>query len=63
MPKVFLVHLTLLQHLESDNKFLKRMTNQMYKKLQKYWTDFCVILAIAVILDPRYKIEFVEVVF
>ncbi|KAL9410842.1 hypothetical protein AB3S75_044589 [Citrus x aurantiifolia] len=32
----------------------------MLEKFLKYWSDFCTILTIAVILDPRYKLQFVE---
>ncbi|KAK2646611.1 hypothetical protein Ddye_021806 [Dipteronia dyeriana] len=39
------------------------MSNQMYTKFNKYWSDFSTILAIAIILDPRYKMEFVMFVY
>ncbi|KAL9409115.1 hypothetical protein AB3S75_047492 [Citrus x aurantiifolia] len=32
----------------------------MIEEFEKYWSDFCTILAIAVILDPRYKMAFIE---
>ena len=32
----------------------------MNLKFEKYWSKYSLILAIAVILDPRYKIQFVE---
>ncbi|KAK2663317.1 hypothetical protein Ddye_001891 [Dipteronia dyeriana] len=39
------------------------MATQMYNKFNKYWTDFSTILAIVIVLDPRYKMEFVEFVY
>ncbi|KAL9460451.1 hypothetical protein AB3S75_003622 [Citrus x aurantiifolia] len=36
------------------------MAQKMIKNFEKYWSDFCTILAIAVILDPRYKMTFIE---
>ncbi|KAK1582240.1 hypothetical protein Q3G72_013121 [Acer saccharum] len=36
------------------------MATQMYKKYYKYWGEFSVILAIALTLDPRYKMTFME---
>ncbi|XP_038978186.1 zinc finger BED domain-containing protein DAYSLEEPER-like [Phoenix dactylifera] len=36
------------------------MTRQMYQKFEKYWSDHSLILAMAVILDPRYKFQFVD---
>jgi hypothetical protein len=32
----------------------------MKAKFGKYWNSYSVILSIAVILDPRYKLQFVE---
>ena len=32
----------------------------MFAKFEKYWSDFSLILAIAVVFDPRYKIQTVE---
>ncbi|KAK2648112.1 hypothetical protein Ddye_015601 [Dipteronia dyeriana] len=63
MPKVFITYLTLMQNLASDDPFFKAMSNQMYTKFNKYWFDFSTILAIAIILDPRYKMEFVMFVY
>ncbi|KAK2658906.1 hypothetical protein Ddye_005439 [Dipteronia dyeriana] len=39
------------------------MSNQMYTKFYKYWSDFSTILAIAIILNPRYKMEFMMFVY
>ncbi|KAK0591335.1 hypothetical protein LWI29_000143 [Acer saccharum] len=62
-PKMLVALITLKQNLESEDVFLKKLTNQMYTKFYKYWVDSCTILAIAVILDPRYKMKFVEFAF
>ena len=39
---------------------MKHMAALMMAKFEKYWYNFSLTLAIAVILDPRYKIDFVE---
>ena len=36
------------------------MASQMWEKFQKYWSEFNVTLAIACVLDPRYKLEFID---
>ncbi|KAI0526964.1 hypothetical protein KFK09_002560 [Dendrobium nobile] len=36
------------------------MCSRMIAKFEKYWHDFSVILAKAVILDMRYKFAFIE---
>ena len=32
----------------------------MLVKFEKYWIEFSVVLAIAVVLDPRYKFPFID---
>ncbi|KAD0559592.1 hypothetical protein E3N88_44070 [Mikania micrantha] len=36
------------------------MGDLMMAKFQKYWSDFSLTLAIAVVLDPRYKLHFID---
>ncbi|KAK2644967.1 hypothetical protein Ddye_020162 [Dipteronia dyeriana] len=36
------------------------MATQMYNKYYKYWGEFSVILAVDLILDPRYKMTLIE---
>ncbi|KAK2662687.1 hypothetical protein Ddye_001261 [Dipteronia dyeriana] len=59
-PKVFSTYMFLKQNMENSDVFLKKIVIQMYNKYHKYWGQFSVILAIALILDPRYKMTFVE---
>ena len=35
------------------------MSKQMYAKFEKYWSRYSLILAIALVFDPRYKLQFV----
>ncbi|KAK9195172.1 hypothetical protein WN943_003291 [Citrus x changshan-huyou] len=57
---VFAAKVALDQLLCSEDVYMKTMAQKMIEKFEKYWSDFCTILAIAIILDPRYKMAFIE---
>lgn len=59
-PQVFVVEDTLRKAKVDSDSFMKSMATQMMEKFDKYWKKYSLILAVAVILDPRYKIQFVE---
>ncbi|XP_076881755.1 zinc finger BED domain-containing protein RICESLEEPER 2-like [Bidens hawaiensis] len=59
-PHVFLAYLTLYDGMNSEDGYIKNMANLMMGKFQKYWSDFSLTLAIAVVLDPRYKLHFID---
>ncbi|KAL7093470.1 hypothetical protein ACP275_11G042600 [Erythranthe tilingii] len=46
-----------------ENQFLSGMTKSMYENFDKYWKSTCYILAIAVVMDPRFKMKLVEFTF
>lgn len=46
--------------MNENNVKLKKMANLIFEKFEKYWSEFSLILAIAVLLDPRYKLHFVD---
>ncbi|KAL5553222.1 hypothetical protein UlMin_040623 [Ulmus minor] len=62
-PSISQCYLTLKMALEGTNEYLRFMASMMWVKFQKYWADFSVILAIACILDPQYKMTFVELCY
>ncbi|KAL5576006.1 hypothetical protein UlMin_017705 [Ulmus minor] len=62
-PSISQCYLTLKMALEGTDEYLRFMVSMMWVKFQKYWADFSVILAIACILDPRYKMTFVELCY
>ncbi|KAL6129224.1 hypothetical protein ACLB2K_072577 [Fragaria x ananassa] len=46
--------------MKDDDSFIKRTGEEMNLKFKKYWSGYCTILGIAVMLDSRFKMEFVE---
>lgn len=59
-PNVFLVEHTLIKAVEDKNCVANSLAERMKPKFNKYWKDYSVVLAIAVVFDPRYKTQFVE---
>jgi len=59
-PQIFGIHLKLVEEIESVDPYMRKMATQMWNKFSKYWSDFNLLLAIAVVFDPRYKFTFVE---
>ncbi|XVF29147.1 hypothetical protein REPUB_Repub15cG0094700 [Reevesia pubescens] len=59
-PVVFMARLTLYEYLNGDDVYIRKMARLMLDKFDKYWSTFSLTLALAVILDPRYKLQFVE---
>lgn len=49
--------------MESRDLFIKNMAECMFGKFNKYWSEFCTILAIASIMDPQYKLDGISYVF
>ena len=59
-PHVFMAYLTLHDSMTLGDEYMKDMATSMMEKFQKYWSDFNLTLAIAVVFDPRYKLHFIE---
>lgn len=59
-PVLAIAHLALADKLISEDEYLRSMAAKMYEKFQEYWAEFSTILAIACILDPRYKLSCVD---
>ncbi|XP_026444345.1 zinc finger BED domain-containing protein RICESLEEPER 2-like [Papaver somniferum] len=48
------------QEITNDIEFIRNMAKKMQEKCSKYWKKMSPILAMAVVLDPLLKFEFVE---
>ncbi|XP_042494998.1 zinc finger BED domain-containing protein RICESLEEPER 2-like [Macadamia integrifolia] len=57
---VWKIHLSLLKTINQGEDYVKKMAQEMKKKFDKYWDSYSIILAIAVVFDPRYKLIFVS---
>ena len=51
----------LLEEATNPGPFIKDMVVRMQRKFDSYWQEFNLVLAAAVVLDPRYKIRAVEI--
>ncbi|XP_024029605.1 zinc finger BED domain-containing protein RICESLEEPER 2-like [Morus notabilis] len=59
-PSIWHCCFMLKQYLEGDDEYLKYMATAMWGKFQKYWSQFHLTLAIACVLDPRFKLRLIE---
>ena len=57
------IELLLLEEMESQDSFISNMAEQMKVKFDKYWDYYSVVLACAIVLDPRYKLDYVDFIF
>jgi hypothetical protein len=59
-PVIALIYVNLKKELVSEDEDKRSMENQMISKFEKYWLEFNVVLAVAIVLDPRYKLRLVK---
>ncbi|OMO96602.1 hypothetical protein CCACVL1_04875 [Corchorus capsularis] len=57
---VWKVHNVLLDTANGPHTFLTPMVKEMQEKFNKYWVEYSLVLSCATILDPRYKLNYVE---
>jgi hypothetical protein len=62
-PVIFDIYVTLNEEVESKDKYKRLMETQMLSKFKKYWPKFSVVLALAAVLDPRYKLQLVNLCY
>jgi hypothetical protein len=58
-----MIYVSLKDELMGEDENKKLMATQMISKFEKYWFEFSEALAIAIILDPRYKLHLVNYYF
>ena len=57
------IELLFLEKMESQDLFINNMEQQIKVKFDKYWDFYIAVLACAIVLDPRYKLDFVYITF
>ncbi|KAK4769369.1 hypothetical protein SAY86_027519 [Trapa natans] len=62
-PLICDVHLKLISWCESSDEFISSLARKMRIKFDDYWENCSLSLAIAVFLDPRFKMKLVEYYF
>ncbi|KAL4565349.1 hypothetical protein LXL04_029440 [Taraxacum kok-saghyz] len=61
--EVFRVKVTLDKGAQSENFFIRHMVTEMKEKFDKYWGECHLVMAIASVIDPRFKMKLVEFSF
>lgn len=54
------IKLQMMKWETSEYLFLRNMVNPMKIKFDKYWNECSLVLSVAVVFDPRYKLSLVE---
>lgn len=57
------IQLELARAASCEDPFVSTLTKSMQENFDKYWKSSCFILAIAVVMDPRFKLKLVEFSF
>ncbi|KAK4492557.1 hypothetical protein RD792_003369 [Penstemon davidsonii] len=59
-PDVCEIKVKLMEWRDSEIGLLKEMSGPMQEKFDKYWDECSLVLAVAVVFDPRFKMQIVE---
>ncbi|CAN1222014.1 Putative AC transposase [Linum grandiflorum] len=59
-PRICELRIQIHQWMLDSNEVIQRMAASMWTKFIKYWQVIQDLLAVAVVLDPRYKLDIVE---
>ncbi|KAF1894378.1 hypothetical protein Lal_00027137 [Lupinus albus] len=59
-PKICEIKLALVDWLKSTDLVMHQMAEAMHAKFEKYWGDIVALMVVGVVLDPRYKLCFLD---
>ncbi|XP_027361104.1 zinc finger BED domain-containing protein DAYSLEEPER-like isoform X2 [Abrus precatorius] len=61
--EVWKLQLDLARAVASEDPFISNLNKITHEKMDKYWSDCSLVLALAVVMDPRFKMKLVEFSF
>ena len=61
--KVCVIQEALYDWLICSNEVVSAMASTMLENFDKYWSGYHIVMTIAVVLDPRYKMKILEFYF
>ncbi|KAH1239115.1 Zinc finger BED domain-containing protein RICESLEEPER 2 [Glycine max] len=62
-PQICEIKMALSEWVNSPNEVIQNMAKKMLQKFDSYWSVIHVIMRVAIVLDPRYKMELLEFYF
>jgi DNA gyrase/topoisomerase IV subunit A len=60
LPKVLRMKEILMIKYEDRNEYIRSMTTKMNAKFEKYWSESNLLMSIAAVLDPIYKMKLIS---
>jgi alcohol dehydrogenase YqhD (iron-dependent ADH family) len=63
LPEVWRMKEILAVKTAGRNEYIKSMTTKMSEKFDKYWGEYNILMSVAAVLDPRYKIKLTSFCF
>ncbi|XP_027350310.1 zinc finger BED domain-containing protein DAYSLEEPER-like [Abrus precatorius] len=61
--EVWKLQLDLARAVMNEDPFISNFTKPMQEKIDKYWRECSLVLVVAVVMDPRFKMKLVEFSF
>ncbi|XP_059429114.1 zinc finger BED domain-containing protein RICESLEEPER 2-like [Corylus avellana] len=63
LPEVWRMKEVLMIKCDDRNEYMRSMASRMIDKFDKYWGDSNLLMSIAAVLDPRYKMKLINFCF
>jgi len=63
VPRIYGVGYMISTYCDNENEYIRSMAHAMKSKYDKYWANvdnINILLFIALVLDPRHKLDYVE---